>query len=79
MSAQFKNIEIIDGIVYPGEYIPYKSVERIFKTAKSFSFFMNRTKEEDIEDEELKNELSILENVEKLEDIIHSSDEENGE
>lgn len=46
---QAEDIEIIDGIVYPGEYIPYKSVERIFKTAKSFSFFMNRTKEEDIE------------------------------
>lgn len=43
------NVKIIDGIIFPGEYVAYQIVERIFKTHKSFNFFMGITKEEDIE------------------------------
>lgn len=43
------NVKIIDGIIFPGEYVAYEIVERIFKTHKSFNFFMGITKEEDIE------------------------------
>ena len=40
---------IIDGMIFPGEYVAIEIVERIFKTHKSFNFFMCKTREEDIE------------------------------
>ena len=43
------DILIIDGVIFPGEYVAYELVERIFKTHKSFNYFMCRTKEEEIE------------------------------
>lgn len=43
------NALIIDGMIFPGEYVATEIVERIFKTHKSFNYFMCRTKEEDIE------------------------------
>ncbi|MBR4309642.1 MAG: hypothetical protein IKT79_01330, partial [Akkermansia sp.] len=43
------NAMIIDGMIFPGEYVATEIVERIFKTHKSFNYFMCRTKEEDIE------------------------------
>ena len=36
-------------MVFPGEYVAYEIVEKIFKTHKSFNFFLCRSKEEDIE------------------------------
>ena len=42
-------IRIVNGMVFPGEYVAYEIVERIFKTHKSFNFFLCRSKEEDIE------------------------------
>ena len=44
-----KEIKIIDRIIFPGEYVTYEIVEKIFKTHKSFNFFLCRSKEEDIE------------------------------
>ena len=43
------DISVINGVVFPGEYVAYKIVERIFRTHKSFNFFMCVTKEDDIE------------------------------
>ncbi len=40
---------IINEIVFPGEYVAYKLVERIFKSHRSFNYFMCIAKEEDIE------------------------------
>jgi len=40
---------MIDGIVFPGEYVPYKLVERVFKSHKSYTFFLSITKEQDVE------------------------------
>ena len=37
-----------DGYIWPGSYIDYKHVERLFKTPKSFTFFMGQGKEEEI-------------------------------
>lgn len=37
-----------DGYVWPGCYIDYRHVERLFKTPKSFTFFMGQGKEEEI-------------------------------
>jgi len=37
------------GIVFPGEYVAYEIVESIFKTQKSFLFFMCKTKDSDVE------------------------------
>ena len=37
-----------DGYVWPGSYIDYRHVERLFKTPKSFTFFMGQGKEEEI-------------------------------
>lgn len=40
---------IINGIVFPGEYVEYKLVERIFKSHRSYNYFMCRTRDEDVE------------------------------
>ena len=40
---------MIDGLVFPGEYVAYELVERLFKTCKSFNYFLCRTKEEDVD------------------------------
>lgn len=37
-----------DGYIWPGCYIDYKHVERLFKTPKSFTYFMGQGKEEEI-------------------------------
>lgn len=43
------NTKIINGIVFPGEYTAYQIVERVFRSHKSFNYFLCRGKEEDIE------------------------------
>ena len=40
---------MIGPLVFPGEYVAYELVERIFKTCKSFNFFLCITKEEDVD------------------------------
>ncbi|MBQ6253031.1 MAG: hypothetical protein IJK05_00030 [Bacteroidales bacterium] len=44
-----ESIPITGQIVFPGEYVAYDLVEKIFKTCKSFNFFMCITKEEDVD------------------------------
>lgn len=39
----------IDDMVYPGEYVAFELVESLFRTHKSFNYFMSKTKEEDVE------------------------------
>ena len=36
------------GFIWPGNYIDYRLVEKLFRTAKSFTFFMGQGKEEEI-------------------------------
>lgn len=40
---------LIDDIVFPGEYVAYEIVENIFKTCKSFNYFLCKSKDADIE------------------------------
>ena len=40
---------MIGPLVFPGEYVAYEVVERIFKTCKSFNYFLSITKEEDVD------------------------------
>ena len=42
-------IRMIDRLIFPGEYVAYGIVEQIFKTCRSFNFFLCRTKEEDVD------------------------------
>ena len=42
-------VRMIDRLIFPGEYVSYEIVERIFKTCKSFNYFMCITKEEEVE------------------------------
>lgn len=37
-----------EGYIWPGNYIDYKKVESLFRTAKSFTYFMGQGKEEEI-------------------------------
>ena len=39
----------IDGMVFPGEYVNYRDDERLYKTHRSFCYFMSITKEEDVD------------------------------
>ena len=43
------DVRIVNGMVFPGEYVAYELVERIFKTCRSFNYFFCITKEEDVE------------------------------
>lgn len=43
------NVRMIGSLVFPGEYVAYEIVEDLFKTCKSFNYFLCRTKEEDVE------------------------------
>ena len=43
------SVKMTGDIVFPGEYIPYKTVEKVFGSHKSFNYFMSRTKESDVE------------------------------
>lgn len=43
-------IPIIDGIVFPGEYVAVNIVEKLFGSHRSFNYFMCITKEADIEE-----------------------------
>ena len=42
-------VRMIDRLIFPGEYVAIEIVERIFKTCKSFNFFLCITKEEDVD------------------------------
>jgi len=40
------DVRLIDGIVHPGEYVAYEVVEKLFKTCRSFNYFMCTSKED---------------------------------
>ena len=40
---------MIGDLVFPGEYVAWKLVERLFKTCKSFNYFMSRCREDDVD------------------------------
>lgn len=44
-----KDVPMIGQIVFPGVYVAYELVERLFKTCKSFIYFFCRTKEDDVD------------------------------
>ena len=44
-----KNLRMAGSLIFPGEYVAYELVERLFKTTKSFNYFLCRTKEEEVD------------------------------
>ena len=44
-----ENVRMVGRLVFPGEYVAYEIVERIFKTCKSFNYFLGMTREEDVD------------------------------
>lgn len=42
-------VTMVDGLVYPGEYVASDLVERIFRTSKSFHFFLCHSKEDEVD------------------------------
>ena len=44
-----KDVPVIGNLIFPGAYVAYEIVERLFKSNKSFNLFMCISKEEDIE------------------------------
>ena len=44
-----QDASVIGKIIFPGEYVAYELVENIFKSVKSFNWFMCISKEEDVE------------------------------
>ena len=44
-----EDVPMIGQIVFPGVYVAYEIVERIFKTCKSFNYFFCKTKEDDVD------------------------------
>ncbi len=43
------DIQMSGQLVFPGEYVAYEIVERLFKTCKSYNFFLCTSKESDID------------------------------
>lgn len=43
------DISLISGLINPVEYVEYELVEKIFKTVKSFNYFLFKTKDIDVE------------------------------
>ena len=48
-SAEVFPVQMIDGLVFPGEYVAYEIVEQLFKSQKAFLFFLGRSREEDVD------------------------------
>ena len=44
-----EEVSLAGAMVFPGEYVAYQIVERLFKTVKSYLFFYCRTREEDVD------------------------------
>ena len=44
-----KDASVIEDLIFPGEYVAYELVEKIFKSPRSLNLFMCISKEEDIE------------------------------
>ena len=42
-------IPMIDGLVFPGEYVAYEIVEQLFRTTKAYLFFMSHSRESDVD------------------------------
>lgn len=45
----YPKAHIINGLIFPGDFVEYATVEKIFRTCKGFNFFLCRSKEEDVE------------------------------
>ncbi len=43
------DVKMMGEVVFPGEYVAYELVESLFKTCKSFHYFLSKTREEDVE------------------------------
>lgn len=48
-AAHDRKVLVTDGIIHPGEYVATDLVERIFKTPKSYHFFLCHSREDDVE------------------------------
>ena len=48
-SSEGFDARLIDGIIFPGEYVAYEIIERLFRSARSFLYFIGATKDIDIE------------------------------
>ena len=44
-----KTARIIGGVVFPGEYVAFREVERLFRTHKAYHYFLCRSKESDVD------------------------------
>lgn len=40
---------VIDGIIFPGDYVAYELVQRIFRTHRSYQYFLSLNKDDEIE------------------------------
>ena len=48
-NVNIKDAAIIGRLIFPGEYVAFEFVERVFKSAKGFNMFLCLSKEEDVE------------------------------
>ena len=48
-SAYGSDVRLLGRLVFPGEYVAYEIVEQLYKTCKSFNYFLCISKEDDVE------------------------------
>lgn len=44
-----KSARVMDGVVFPGEYVAYREVERLFRSHRAYIYFFCKSKEGDVE------------------------------
>lgn len=47
--AEAGNWQIVDGVVFPGQYVAYELAERVFRTHKAFAYHLGLSKETEFE------------------------------
>lgn len=46
---QIEPVKMVGPIVFPGEYVAYEIVERLFRTCRSYNYFMCTSREDDVD------------------------------
>lgn len=46
---EFQDVPVSEGLIFPGEFVAVEIVERVFRTCRSFNYFMGNSREDDMD------------------------------
>ena len=47
--VEFQDVPVSKGLIFPGEFVAVEIVERVFRTCRSFNYFMGNSREDDMD------------------------------